>query len=44
MEFLVMQDTAKTAAISIEKLFIIIEEEKNKLKTNNFDIDKYLDS
>lgn len=31
MEFLVMQDTAKTAAISIEKLFIIIEEEKNKL-------------
>jgi hypothetical protein len=31
MEFLVMQDTAKTAAISIEKLFSIIEEEKNKL-------------
>jgi hypothetical protein len=31
MEFLVMQDTAKTAAISIEKLFSIIDEEKNKL-------------
>ena len=31
MEFLVMKDTAKNAAISVEKLFTIIDEEKNKL-------------